>query len=98
MRVDALLLASGLLKDVEIDDATLADAAYRFLASGGAVTLSEWAGLSEEGQAAFRAAGERLRRETAERAVVAFQSSLDELSRRAAMDAAELLADKVVAK
>lgn len=95
MRIDALLVSSGLLADAEVDARALESVAYRFLSSGGCVSLTEWAALSDESRAALAAAGDRMRREQAQRAVTEWAASMEEMTRRAATDAAEMLVDKV---
>lgn len=63
MTVDAFLLHTGILGDVETTEEQrelLASLAQDFLRCGGSLSLSEFHGLSSESREAFRIAGDRL--------------------------------------
>ena len=88
-RPDALMLASGLLTDVELSPAAvlaLDNAASAFVAAGGRVTLTEYAMLSEASRGALRRATARW---------VAFQASealTGAVDREAVLEAADAAA------
>lgn len=94
-RVDQLMLAADILGDVDAPEETLLKAAYRFLASGGAVTLTEYAALGPQSKAALYAASRRIERERGEAMGLNLTAQAEELGREAADHVASMIAEGV---
>ena len=107
MKVDAFLLASGMIGNFEIGAEAaeaLRDVAYEFLSAGGHVSLAEFGELSESSRAALIGAGKRIAHEETEalasRLADLLTDQLSEAAEEAGSDgakaAAKLLVDSVV--
>jgi CRP-like cAMP-binding protein len=98
MTPDSLLVAAGMLGDVELTEsaeALLVDAAYWMLRSGVRYSPAEYSALSSESQRALRSASKRLDEERAESVAEAVMSRLsamcEAVGAESAQTAAELL-------
>jgi len=98
MKLDALLAASGAVKDVEIEElpAYLKARATDFLIAGGSLSLSDFAALSEESKAAFVEAGEDLIEYRAGVLASAVLERLSESAEEAAEESSDDGADKAL--
>lgn len=97
-KVDALLVTSKLLTEVDVSDDTLEGIAYAFLMAGGRPTLTEWNGLTIESQAAFTRAAARVREAGAHAFVNSLHGVLASLTEEASKEVLGQMMDKVEAK
>ncbi len=102
MTPDSLLVAAGMIGDVEMTDgatAILTDAAYWLLKAGVRYSPAEYSALSRESQKALRSAYKRLESERAESVADAVTARLaamcEDIGAESAQSAAELLLESV---
>lgn len=95
MRVDSLLIAEGLLKEIDADPDLLMEAAFHVLSCGVRPTMAEWTALSPESRDAFQRANRRLNAQKTRAIAVAIGEQLHNLTKEAADHAASMIAERI---
>lgn len=96
MKPDALLLASGLMADVDLPESAtsiMENTAYWMLKTGVRLSLSDHEALSAPSRAAFRAAQGRIEDERADRCAARLKAILADVQASLEGDVAQAAAD-----